>query len=173
MPPAFWANLTFEYSLQNLTYTENILPSLSGTAKKMLDLQLGKYLAGMWEKQLPFCLMWTNRNETGYKLDAFVKRRKDRTERRWLAPSWSWASGPYPQSDSDWGHNKNISTCRIIACECFPSGMEPTGRLKGGSQHYVAVCFISISRLYLLTTTKLESFVGAVTLIRLISHSMI
>ncbi|KAF2127844.1 HET-domain-containing protein, partial [Dothidotthia symphoricarpi CBS 119687] len=53
-----WANIVSDYSKRHLTYANDVLPALSGIARRTLSIQPGKYIAGMWEKGIAFQLSW-------------------------------------------------------------------------------------------------------------------
>ncbi|KAK8068567.1 HET domain-containing protein [Apiospora saccharicola] len=79
-----WNDLVAEYSALQLTYDSDTIPALAGIARhhatKYRDY-LGRYVAGLWEKNLAQDLLWYV--QTG--------RRSTRPEVS-PAPSWSWAS---------------------------------------------------------------------------------
>ncbi|KAF2496648.1 HET-domain-containing protein, partial [Lophium mytilinum] len=79
-----WCNLVERYSLRKLSYDWDRLPAISSLAS-MFTSHLGKYLAGHWESDLPFSLLWEPRAHSG---------RRSRPSERPVSspPSWSWAS---------------------------------------------------------------------------------
>lgn len=129
---SFWSNVVFEYCRRRLTYQTDILPALSGVAKRLQRPSLGAYLAGMWEHELPQSLWWIVSGHHKFADETFLERRESRVRRNYLAPSWSWASGPYSLSSGDWGKDPFIARCRILGYRCTPSGEDPTGRVSGG-----------------------------------------
>jgi hypothetical protein len=74
----FWHTLVEEYSGRNLTERTDSLIALSGVAKHFAKRveNPGKYLAGLWEGNLIYDLLWC------------VKSPSVRID---VAPSWSWA----------------------------------------------------------------------------------
>lgn len=73
-----WQGIVQQYSAAKITKEEDTLPALSGVASALASSDTGKYLAGMWEKELPASLCWwtlTGRRPQDY-----------------IAPSFSWAS---------------------------------------------------------------------------------
>ncbi|KAK1673232.1 hypothetical protein BDP55DRAFT_670621 [Colletotrichum godetiae] len=50
----------------------------------------GRYLAGLWEKQLEKSLPWWQEGV----MDIFLPKSQKSRPQEWVAPSWSWASHP-------------------------------------------------------------------------------
>ncbi|KAJ4290558.1 hypothetical protein N0V90_010775 [Kalmusia sp. IMI 367209] len=86
-----WSVLIQEYSKCELTFSKDRLVALSGliSALEERGLNRGCYFAGMWEADLPYCLLWTR---------AAVDQSRHPGARPdvYRAPSWSWASLEYP-----------------------------------------------------------------------------
>jgi hypothetical protein len=53
-----WALIIREYKSLALTYQTDILPALSGVARSLEHLDLGRYIAGFWEYDIIFQLGW-------------------------------------------------------------------------------------------------------------------
>lgn len=90
----FWKNIVDTYSRTQLSFSNDKLIALSGTARWFSTHTKSKYVAGMWEQYLECQLLW--RVEPVYKNGAFLRnvisrRRHDR------APSFSWTSIDAPQ----------------------------------------------------------------------------
>ncbi|KAI1421908.1 heterokaryon incompatibility protein-domain-containing protein, partial [Xylaria sp. FL1777] len=90
-----WMELTASYSVRRLIYPTDKFPALSGLAAYYKGL-LGsddQYLAGLWEKDLHRQLFWvchmpqTTGRRTFDKLFG-----SQRSCRKFIAPSWSWAN---------------------------------------------------------------------------------
>ena len=75
-----WREIVNSYSVRKLTRINDKLPALSGIAGLLRDCSGDTYCAGLWEKSLPFDLLWRC-DQSGD-----LQRRKTR------APSWSWIS---------------------------------------------------------------------------------
>lgn len=76
-----WTKITEEYTGRQLTYATDRLAALSGLAAQAQTFRPGiRYLGGLWEGDLPNCLLWNIKNPTSCK-------RLQPT----IAPSWSWA----------------------------------------------------------------------------------
>src|SRR5436190_1450354 len=82
-----WAGIDSDYSHRKLTYSKDTLAALSGIAGFMDAYSPGRYLAGIWEKDLHFQLCWTSILDEGYPCFRHAEV---------IAPSFSWAcrNGP-------------------------------------------------------------------------------
>jgi hypothetical protein len=76
-----WRDIVQEYTDAKLTKASDILPALSGLSSRMSMLSLGRYVAGLWEKEL---MLWLN-----WKTDTDEQRPRPAV---YTAPSFSWAS---------------------------------------------------------------------------------
>ncbi|KAE8442219.1 hypothetical protein EG329_003748 [Mollisiaceae sp. DMI_Dod_QoI] len=75
-----WPRILTEYSTRTLSDPEDRLLAISGIANHYSELFRDEYLAGIWRRDLPAGLMWSN-----------IHRRYPRPLRS-RAPSWSWAA---------------------------------------------------------------------------------
>jgi hypothetical protein len=75
-----WSELCQKYSTLNLTRESDKLPAFSGLASRAATLFNKTYIAGVWEEDLPYCLLW------------YVRDNTDSTRLKEYVPSWSWAS---------------------------------------------------------------------------------
>ncbi|TVY88380.1 hypothetical protein LAWI1_G007704 [Lachnellula willkommii] len=73
-----WYSAVQELAVRDFTFPSDRLLSLSGLASAIETPQLGKYLAGVWEKFAFSCMLWFPR--------------WSQTVSEYRAPSWSWAS---------------------------------------------------------------------------------
>lgn len=89
---AAWATLVADYSKCELTFSKDKLVALAGlvSALKTAGLARGRYWAGMWEADFPYCLLWTRGAVDRAKWSGAARPETYR------APSWSWASLDYP-----------------------------------------------------------------------------
>ncbi|KAK1499370.1 HET domain-containing protein [Colletotrichum cuscutae] len=88
---SYWDGLVQNYSSRSLTNPANRLPAIEGMAREfdtLLNGRLGRYLAGLWQKQLERSLLWRQ----GGALDIFLPKSQKSRPEKWVAPSWSWAS---------------------------------------------------------------------------------
>jgi len=79
-----WYQIMHEYSQRALTFENDFLPALSGTASQIASPLLGRYYAGIWEHTMPQALLW---RPWGGKLNHVARRPPG-----YRAPSWSWAA---------------------------------------------------------------------------------
>jgi hypothetical protein len=98
-----WSVLVGDYSKCELTFGKDKLVALSGliSALEAAGLARGRYWTGMWEADLPYCLLWTR----GAVDPSNWRPARPSTYR---APSWSWASLDYPVW-TDWASGTSES----------------------------------------------------------------
>lgn len=126
----YWLELVGIYSPLGLTDDADKLPGIAGVAAEVsrvsaaTDLPAGRYLAGLWEADLPRQLLWT----------VYYPSKPKRGPYR--APSWSWASAAgdiyahYPWVIQDY---RSHPTAQIIKCSTTPLRAEaPFGQVKDG-----------------------------------------
>jgi hypothetical protein len=75
-----WREIVNSYSVRKLTRIEDKLPALSGIAGLLKECSGDTYCAGLWERSLPFDLLWRC-DQSG-----------DLRVRKTRSPSWSWIS---------------------------------------------------------------------------------
>ena len=76
-----WYYIVEKYSRRSLTFSKDKLPAISGIASLLGEAIHERYLAGLWESELPLALCWyPELLERHPKNDSYT------------APSWSWAS---------------------------------------------------------------------------------
>jgi hypothetical protein len=109
-----------EYTKKQMTYERDTLPALSGVADRMPVDLTGKYLAGLWEQDLIYGLLWTS--EHGLKCHR---------HHTFIAPSFSWASrsGPvaWPAFTS-----RYKARASILDANCDLRDKNPTGEVLAG-----------------------------------------
>jgi hypothetical protein len=132
----WYLNLEFHFCGRLLTNDMDILPALSGVARRVQSLIGGAYYAGIWEANLPQGLLWKPRN--------ILPSGKG----KWLshptvyrAPSWSWAAvkgdiyyGIYSRQLKLWEKEKAQYPCRTVEVRTELVGpvYDPTGQVSGG-----------------------------------------
>lgn len=89
-----------QYSRTKLTYGKDSLPALSGIAACVGHLNPGKYIAGLWEKDIGIQLGWSI--DQDYDM---TRRWEDPKDIKILGPTFSWSShviGPvvFPNDDN-------------------------------------------------------------------------
>lgn len=80
-PSGSWRGIVSVFTSNQITYREDILPALSGTAKKFGQLRTGRYIAGIWEDSFSNDLSW----------HVTTTDRSCRPN-NYLGPSFSWCS---------------------------------------------------------------------------------
>ncbi|TGO53468.1 hypothetical protein BELL_1586g00020 [Botrytis elliptica] len=75
-----WYKVVNQIMTRTITKRDDIFPALSGLAQQFTDHGAGRYLAGLWLKDLPQDLLWWREYEG------------ERCASSDRAPSWSWAS---------------------------------------------------------------------------------
>jgi hypothetical protein len=85
--PTAWARVVKLYTRAELTCPQDKLIAISGLASEMrlCGHASGRYLAGMWESQLPISLLWV-------RADMDNQPSTCHRPEHYRAPSWSWAS---------------------------------------------------------------------------------
>ncbi|GKU18943.1 unnamed protein product [Fusarium langsethiae] len=75
-----WRDLIVQYSQKQITFRTDGLPAVAGLATEWSDKLTGRYLAGLWEKDLLNGLRW------------MPDEKDSEEELSYIAPSWSWLS---------------------------------------------------------------------------------
>lgn len=121
-----WHGLVHNYSTRDLKKAEDKLPAMEGLAQRFREIAgvpCGRYLAGLWEANLPQELAWSQ--QPGDRKDVDVRKEETLT-----APSWSWAS----REGGIWFDN----ACEPVVAEVLhaettlASATNPFGRVLGG-----------------------------------------
>lgn len=106
-----WFDMIQDYSSRGLKKHRDRLPALEGLAQREMEPSRGRYLAGLWESDLPSALLW----HVSWDLPECEVVRPC----TYRAPSWSWASveGPVTyESQRSW--QTMIPDEERIALEC-------------------------------------------------------
>ncbi|RAQ76627.1 hypothetical protein COH21_012933 [Aspergillus flavus] len=118
-----WYFLVELYSSRSLTYQDDILVAVSAVAKRFSTNVSGKYLAGLWEEDLHYGLLWVNNNCEGD---------KSSTNTTYTAPSWSWASQSCRVAFRKDRHlGLGPQSAKVLAAE-ISFAMDPYGQVTGG-----------------------------------------
>lgn len=83
-----WFRVVEDYSGRYLTYESDKLPAISGLAQKCQGPR-GRYVAGLWEKDMPSALLWQMESPS---LISDPQAYKPRRPAGYRGPTWSWAS---------------------------------------------------------------------------------
>ncbi len=122
-----WDVTLSAYTRRTVTWARDRLNALAGVVEQFKRVwPNSKYIAGLWEHQLPGCLLW--KNDGGSQC-------RDRTALN-LTPSWSWAStngevNTNYLDDVNEGiiFNRDAIECNVVLAH--PDN--PHGSVKGGS----------------------------------------
>jgi len=131
-----WREIVNSYSVRKLTQIEDKLPALGGIAGLLKERSGDIYAAGLWERSLPFDLLWRCDQS------AVLQSKKMRS------PSWSWISvdgavkWPVSQHSNEEQPLKYISSTTYFECgaegvevcdvECELDGNDKYGRVRTG-----------------------------------------
>jgi hypothetical protein len=86
-----WRRCVLEYSKRDLTYASDKLPAIASLAEYINDGSLGKYLAGIFERNFVNGLLWREANQAMV-FSTNEKRNLINPTKLYRAPSWSWVS---------------------------------------------------------------------------------
>ena len=141
-----WAILMRRFSLMKLSFDADRLPSLSGLAQALECEETGKYLAGLWERELPWMIGWLSMGGEACRLSS-----------KPAPPSWSWTSlenawvswnyspdlSEHTKWTTMWPKGRDLAvrddTFRIVQCtvksaNCTPLGKhDALGRVSSGT----------------------------------------
>jgi len=104
----WYANILPDYTARSLTNRSDIFAAISSLAKLAKQTIGGRYLAGVWESDLPRGLLWKPRYQTRWMVDPSKSESSLVHLRRPVqaqAPSWSWAAVEGPISHG-WDNRK-------------------------------------------------------------------
>lgn len=123
-----WNRLVERYTQCELTYGNDKLIALSGIATHFSRVKVRgiRYLAGIWESQLPYALLWRPRGL----VDVFFEK-----QREYRAPSWSWASVDGAITMGFTEHNGDqilAELAEVYESEVLTTAVSPTGATTGG-----------------------------------------
>ncbi|EEU36687.1 uncharacterized protein NECHADRAFT_86482 [Fusarium vanettenii 77-13-4] len=146
-----WNHLVTAYSQRNLTYPADKLIAFSAIPKTLG--RPGRYLAGLWETDLPCNLLWKV-THLWFPSSGTVDKRKAKLE-TYHAPSWSWASVD-GEVECKLGVESSMpeATCEVLdvqvdlANDDAPFGAVVSGYIiiRGNTRH--AVFYPSMSELF-------------------------
>lgn len=123
-----WYEMLENYTTRNLTNGEDKLPALSGIASVMVKRTNDQYVAGLWENNINYGLLWRRIGKAPW---------LEKPE-RYRAPTWSWAAfdGAVIWPD-DSSLNSSLNPFKPmledVSLEIIPLGLDPNGRLAFGA----------------------------------------
>lgn len=121
-----WFYILTEYVTRRITYPTDRLPALSGIAKVFqASLPEDKYLAGLWESQVPRNLLW------------HVSSPATDADKNNSAPSWSWGSVGQLQPGAYITFNSEPPMmdlcCKYLSSHIESRGIDLYGQVKSGT----------------------------------------
>jgi len=91
-----WKSVVLSYSLRSLTVITDRLPAISSLAKAFNTFMIDEYCAGIWKDDLISSLLWSRTapfsTVDGSQMVPFKTALTSLTHKKYIAPSWSWAS---------------------------------------------------------------------------------
>ena len=116
-----WKSTVEEYTSKSITFSQDVLPALSGIVKARRNLLLGNYLAGLWEYNFAELLLWEP-----------AESEKSHRYSDYHAPTFSWPSITggvcYP-----YGQEEAAKPLMLIQeMKGVPKGSDPDGELLSG-----------------------------------------
>jgi hypothetical protein len=122
-PLRYWWTIRSNYTNRQLTDPNDKLLAISSVAQEIAPYMKGRYLAGLWEKNLFEDLQWST--PEGY---------NTARPKIYRAPSWSWASTDLPiNRELSYAYINASSICRIEKCEVQLSRVDsPYGAVSSG-----------------------------------------
>jgi hypothetical protein len=136
--PEWWNQSVCHYSRLALTFSKDKLPAFAGVAKVFGTRghkDFKGYAAGLWESQLPHCLLWRR-----------VSGQLEPQPSPWRAPSWSWAA--VEGRISSWfDHRYGPPTgIKVLSTVCKSAGPDEFGEVTSASMVISARIIPSIIR---------------------------
>jgi len=122
-----WLNILEGYTARKLTYETDRLPALSGLAQQIATPTRGRYLAGMWEGDLPNSLLWY--------LPFMNPSVRQKIERQPCLPSWAWPSvgtAIIPHFENSRSRSSLETIASVLKVECTPTTSDLFGQVSGG-----------------------------------------
>ena len=126
-----WASILEEYTRLDLTFEKDRLPALSGIAKLIESFEPGRYIAGLWEKDLLYQLLWEIRGASG--MDTYMPKTGGLKNQRAniYSPTFSWTSWieQVQYYCCDRGHI-SMSLCEVVEIQSVVSGLNKYGEVS-------------------------------------------
>ena len=120
-----WRSMVTLYTQKDLTYQTDILPALSGITNRVRGA--GKYYGGLWERSLPYDLLWFPTVASSSSSSEVALPTLD-----YIAPSFLWASlkGSISFVNITQTTREFDKTFAIKQISLNPEGEDPLGRLS-------------------------------------------
>lgn len=133
-----WRELIVQFSQKQITFRSDALPAVAGLAQKWPKDVTGRYMAGLWEKQLLTGMRWQVAENTRLWISEQEEEKRlfQSTEinEEYVAPSWSWASAKRPVT---WGSGRIDDLEYFVHVDynrsrCHTSGPDELGKVDSG-----------------------------------------
>lgn len=130
-PYDVWCEVVENYTICRLSHVDDTLPALAGLARRFGKQVEDQYLAGLWRQDLNRELSWTV--DWPYRFPS-KKPPSNTSRRRYIAPSWSWASQRRPVYLTKLGdyYEPAVYDWNIISVETEAAGQDRFGQIKSG-----------------------------------------
>jgi hypothetical protein len=116
-----WASVLDEYTPLNLTFEKGRLPALAGNANLIKQFEPGRYIVGMWEKELPYQLLWELHHTSGIGIH-MPEMDIEHLRASIYSPLFSWTSW-ITQSEYYQTYVTLILVCEVIEIETVVPGL--------------------------------------------------
>ncbi|KAJ9657442.1 hypothetical protein H2198_004317 [Neophaeococcomyces mojaviensis] len=119
-----WLDILAGYSARSLTFESDRLPALSGIVQQVATPERGRYLAGMWESDLPQSLLW---------YPPMMRRElRKHVVRSPGVPTWAWPAVGMEIAPHIEKHKEVRTVAEVLEVQCSPKTADPFGQVKGG-----------------------------------------
>lgn len=125
-----WLRLISNFSTRGITHHQDRLPAISSLAW-LFESSGNKYLAGMWESDLAFGLLWQVEPSSS-SANMLAAPTKTTSSLSSLPPSWSWASvegSEISWNNLEWHFESEV---QILEADTHPTTSDPRGVISGG-----------------------------------------
>jgi hypothetical protein len=144
-----WACIVRDFSALGLTYKRDTLPALSGLARSIGHLNPGKYIAGIWEKDVSYQLGW--RRDRSHPEPRYKSTEGDARAQ----PTFSWITSLGAVKFHDDYRGEYTSLCTFVAAQCGNPKSDPFGRV---TDSHIILRGPSVPGLELITELKTSHF---------------
>lgn len=133
-PNQVWLNMRYErwgfivesFSAGNLTYRTDTFPALSAIAGQLYVPQMGRYVAGLWEGDMAFGLLWVGADDPTKRPGVY------RRPAQYVAPTFSWVSRTGPVVMFNINTDNFKVQFSVLGASCLLRGSDPYGQISSG-----------------------------------------
>ena len=129
-----WWYYVERFATRQVTKSTDVLPAISGVARKAASSAFGEYCAGMWRNGLEHNLLWGKPDFIG-RAYPDISARKVSTV---AGPSWSWVSNQpgigikFRRRYDSKRTYPTVALAEVLDVKCIPSGPDPFGHVSEG-----------------------------------------